>query len=167
MSRGNLGELYIRLQSLAIFRAVLKDPVIGALCQYLQRAEDAPTAEAVAKYAEFAARLYDTGKPDLAGYVQRLAGDDENPYIRIIGRGEEPWPEMVACVREELAVLQAVADLTPEALREGLDWKGYLPGFQRNRVDIAANYRLRCEIDYLFLKVHSSRNSFNNRNLKM
>jgi predicted AAA+ superfamily ATPase len=41
--------------------------------------------------------------------------------------------------------LQAVADLTPETLRSGLDWTGYLPGFGVKQIDLAASYRQRCE----------------------
>ena len=81
----------------------------------------------------------------MARYVEQLAGDDENPYIRRIGRGETPAPEMVECVRAELEILQAAADLTPETLRSGLDWDGYLPVFQTEPVDVAASYRRRCE----------------------
>lgn len=145
MRSKTLSDLNIRLHSLAIFRNLLSDPVVAALTAYLECAEAAPTAEAVAKYAEFVSRLYAAGSTTLARHVQQIAGDDENAYIRMIGRGEVPCEEMVDCVRNELDVLQTVTGLTPAALREGLDWGGYLPGFQTETVDIAASYRKRCE----------------------
>ena len=134
-------NLHIRLRSLAIFRNLLKDPVIAALCVFLEQRE---TAEAVSAYADFVAALYRTEKRTLAGHIQSIAGQDENAYIRMIGRGVTPWPELETDVWEELKVLQAVADLTPEALRQGLDWDGYLPGFAVKQVDLTQTYRERC-----------------------
>ena len=133
--------LNIRLQSLAIFRALLDDPVVSALCTYLEQTD---TAKAVSAYARFVAALYRTEKRTLAGYIESIVWHDENAYIRMIGRGAAPWPEMEADVWAELEVLQAVADLTPETLREGLDWNGYLPGFAVKQVDLAQSYRERC-----------------------
>ena len=134
--------LNIRLHSLAIFRALLDDPVVGALCAFLDQTE---TVKAVSAYADFVAALYRTEKRTLAGYIESIVWHDENAYIRMIGRGAQPWPEMEADVWAELEVLQAVADLTPEKLRQGLAWDGYLPGFAVKQVNLAQSYRERCE----------------------
>ena len=138
-----LTELQIRLNSLAIFRALLSDPVVSALAGYLSSRESS-TAVAVSQYATFVSALYDTEKRTLAGYIQHIVNNDENAYIRMIGQGKQPWPEMEAQVEQELLVLQAVADLTPEALREGLDWPGYLPVFANKRLNIVDSYHQRC-----------------------
>ena len=139
--------LAIRLQSLAIFRALLDDPVVSALRGFLEQTD---TAKAVSAYGNFVAALYRTEKRTLAGYIESIVWHDENAYIRMIGRGAEPWPEMEADVWAELEVLQAVADLTPETLRAGLEWEGYLPGFGTKRVELAQSYRQRCENIGLF-----------------
>ena len=144
MSTKYLSELNIRLRSLAIFRSLRNDPVITALGNYLGAVESAPVSDAVSLYADFVYALYGTGKRTLAGYIQNIVGYDENAYIRLIGKGAEPWAEMETDVWAELEVLQAVADLTPETLRAGLNWNGYLPGFAVKRVDIASSYRERC-----------------------
>lgn len=133
--------LNIRLRSLAIFRSLLNDSVIAALCTYLEQEE---TAKAVSAYADFVAALYRTEKRTLAGHIESITCHDENAYIRLIGRGVTPWPEMEADVRAELQVLQTVADLTPEKLRQVLTWEGYLPGFAVKRIDLAQTYRERC-----------------------
>ena len=138
-----LNELHIRLNSLAIFRALLRDPVVSALLDYLNSQKKA-TSEAVSKYAAFVASLYGTEKRTLAGYIQHIVNNDENAYIRMIGQGKQPWPEMEAQVEQELLVLQAVADLTPETLREGLDWSGYLPVFATKQLNIVDSYHERC-----------------------
>ena len=145
MTKNSLSQLHIRLHSLAIFRNLLTDSVIESLLAYLEALQSAPLSHAVSCYGQFVSRLYAAGSTTLARYVEQLAGDDKNPYIRRIGLGEIPAPEMVECVRAELEILQTVADLTPESLRAGLDWEGYLPAFQTEQVDIAASYRRRCE----------------------
>lgn len=145
MTKNSLSQLQIRLHSLAIFRNLLTDPVMESLLAYLEALQSAPLSHAVSCYSQFVSRLYAAGSTTMARYVEQLAGDDENPYIRRIGRGETPAPEMVECVRAELEILQAAADLTPETLRSGLDWDGYLPVFQTEPVDVAASYRRRFE----------------------
>ena len=145
MTKNSLSQLQIRLHSLAIFRNLLTDPVMESLLAYLEALQDSSLSQAVSCYSQFVSRLYAAGSTTLARYVEQLAGDNENPYIRRIGQGEAPAPEMVECVRAELEILQAAADLTPETLRSGLDWDGYLPVFQTEQVDVAASYRRRCE----------------------
>ena len=136
-------SLNIRLQSLSIFRALLEDPVVEALCAYLESLEQDNVAQSVSRYAAFVSRLYSTEKRTLAGYIQSIVNNDENSYIRLIGRGLEPWPEMVETVEAELETLQAVADLTPEVLRAELAWEGKLPGFAVKQLDIPESYRQR------------------------
>ena len=137
-------DLNIRLHSLSIFRALLGDPVIAALQGYLDSLQQADVAASVSGYSEFVFRLYGTGKRTLAGYIQSIVNNDENAYISMIGRGGQPWPEMEEAVARELEILQAVADLTPESLRQKLDWEGYLPGFAVKKLDIGGSYRERC-----------------------
>ena len=136
-------SLNIRLQSLSIFRALLEDPVVEALCAYLESLEQDNVTLSVSRYSAFVSRLYHTEKRTLAGYIQSIVNNDENSYIRLIGRGLEPWPEMAETVEAELEILQAVADLTPEALRAELHWDGKLPGFAVKKLDIPASYHER------------------------
>lgn len=137
MNPKELKNLSTAVQSLAVFRSLLSDPVIVTLEAYLE-------APSVAHYSAFVAALYDTSKRTLAGYIQHIVHCDENAYIRMIGRGTQPWPEMEANMAQEIRILQALADLTPEALREGLDWQGYLPVFPTKPVALAESYRERC-----------------------
>lgn len=143
MSAGKLSALNIRLRSLAVFRALLKDPVIAALARYL----DGPhrkTVTAVDAYAAFVSALYAAGNTSLARCVLNAVTDDENPYICTIGEGKKPSAEMEQSVFAELETLQEVADLTPEYLQSGIDWDGKLPAFAVEKIDLAANYRERC-----------------------
>lgn len=140
----SLTTLNTELQSLAIFRALLQDPVVASLCEYLNSLEQGSTTVSVSKYASFAANLYSTEKRTLAGYIQHIVNNDENAYIRMIGKGIQPWPDMEENVWKELRILQSAADLTPEILRQDLKWNGYLPVFGVKQLDLAESYRERC-----------------------
>ena len=143
MKRSDLSNLNIRLKSLAIFRALLDDPVISALCGFLDCVESAPAEQAVSRYASFLSRLYCCGSDSLAAHIQKITADCENAFIRLVGSGKTPSPEMTACLNEELNILQSVADLTPQTLRQGLDWDGFLPAFPPVQLDIPSYYRAR------------------------
>lgn len=137
-------ELAPRLGTLTVFRSLLRDPVLEALCAYLETRRTGDACRAASAYAGFAARLYEAGG-DLGRHIQHLAEEDENVYMRLVGRGETPPPFMEQCVEEELALLQAVAELAPEDLLRGLDWVGFLPGFGHEPTELAADYRRRTE----------------------
>ncbi len=133
----NLNTLHTALSSLAIFRALLADPVVEALQSCLGDLN-------LSRYAEFVSRLYDTENRTLAGYIQHIVNNDENAYIRMIGKGAQPWPEMEENVWQELELLQAAANLTPGDFRQALGWDGYLPTFAVKQLDLVQSYRERC-----------------------
>lgn len=130
-------KLATELTSLAVFRSLLSDPVLRALSVFLE-------TPSVDSYAAFVSTLYETDKRTLAGYIQHIVNNDENAYIRMIGRGLTPWPDMEENVWQELSILQKAADLTPAALREALDWYGYLPTFGVKELNLTDSYRERC-----------------------
>ena len=145
MENVHWNELSLRLHALTVFRALLADPVVSALRSYLDSRESGETREAVSAYAEFVSRLYDAGSGDLGRHIQSIVEDDENVYMRTIGRGETPPEFMGRCVEKELATLQAVAELTPEELRRGLEWADYLPGYVTGPANLLESYRHRVE----------------------
>ncbi len=132
--------LNTRLKTLAVFRGVLKDPVMEALCACLTQAE---ALEASSAYAEMVSRLYQTDGGDLGRHILRIVLEDENAFIRAIGRGETPPEYMTRSVETELETLQAAAEMTPERLKAGLDGGSSLPDFGVSAVELAAEYRRR------------------------
>ena len=146
MKHNDFAALDIRLHSLAIFRALLKDPVVASLERFLQlrSRQSHLTDELASAYADFVANLYDSGKRTLAGHIQHLVNNDENTYIRMIGRGQTPWPELEYNVWQELNILQQVADLRPEDFRQGLQEDVYMSVFAVKHLDLTASYRERC-----------------------
>ena len=143
MTKQELRQLNLRLQSLAIFRSLLDDPVIAALSKYLSIPETEDITPSVSAYSEFVAQLYRTEKRTLAGYIQSIVGNDENPYIHMIGKGTTTWPEMEENVWQELETLQKIADLTPEALTASLGIDIPFPKYAVKKLDLSASYRER------------------------
>ncbi|MBQ2842336.1 MAG: ATP-binding protein [Clostridia bacterium] len=138
-----LNELYLKLNSLCIFRALLYDSVISRLVKYLKSVENADTTEKISLYSDFVSALYSNNKVSLARHIHTVVGNNENVYVKIIGSGKSGSPTMKKCVDAELEILQSVADLTPAELQSAIDWNGFLPVFKAEKVDLANDYAKR------------------------
>ena len=135
--------LYTRLKSLAVFRCVLNDPVMQSLCAYLSYGND--DAEKVSLYSEFVSKVYSCGSASLASHVQVLVNDSENVYIKTVGNGSTVSAELKNSAVSELDILQSVADITPNELKNGISYGGFLPDFAVEKVDIPGDYFRRCD----------------------
>lgn len=135
-----LKQLRSRLGALAVFRGLLYDPVVEGLCAYLDCRTGNGVRAAVSAYGEFVSRLYRGENGDLAQHILRCVEEDENVYVRAVGRGETPPDYMARCVEEELRTLQAVASLTTEDLTAGLLSAAPLPRFGSSSLDLPGLY---------------------------
>ena len=143
MKNENLNELYLKLNSLCIFRDLLSDSVIGRLMKYLKSVENADTAEKISLYSDFVSALYSNNKVSLARHIHTVVGNSENAYVKILGSGKAGSPTMKKCVDAEIEILQSVADLTPAELQSAIEWNGFLPVFKAEKVDLANDYAKR------------------------
>lgn len=139
MTKKELTKLKIQLSSLAVFRGILKDPVVSALTEYLTFLERCGVSEAVLSYSEFVSRLYEANGGNLSAYIETIVYNSENVFVKAIGCGEVPAAAVSDCVERELEILGTVAGLTPEQLLEDLDWDK-LPKFYSERIDLPAKY---------------------------
>ena len=135
-----LNELYLKLNSLCIFRSLLSDPVISKLVSYLGCIDSADTSEKISRYSDFVSALYLNNKVSLARYVFGCVSCNENVYVKIIGSGKTGSPTMKKCVDAEIEIMQAVADLTPAELQSAIDWNEFLPLFKVEKIDFATDY---------------------------
>lgn len=131
-------NLKIKLESLCVFRALLRDGVMKALLGYLEEPSNA-------SYAAFVSALYEVNGGDLAAHIRILCENDENVYVRTVGAKKEITPHLEEALGEELAVLQETADLTPERLRSLLAYDGFLPRFASSRIDLAGGFAHRMQ----------------------
>ena len=156
-----LVNLSMRLRALTVFRGLLSEPVIEALCSYLDCMENAWPQGVISGYAELVGRLYRTDEGDLGRHILRVVMEHENVYIRAVGRGETPPDYMTRSVALELETLQEAASLTPDRLRAGLDGVGYLPDFGTTPVDLTESYfRRTAEIGRYGYGVYAGHHAF-------
>ena len=153
-------NLNMRLRALAVFRGLLSDPVIESICTYLDCVENWSHG-GVTAYADLVSRLYQSDGGDLGKYIRRVVRENENVYIRMIGRGETPPEYMTQCVAMELETLQETACLTPERLRAGLEGADCLPDFGTTPVDLVQDYFQRvAEIGKYGYGIYASHHMF-------
>ena len=143
MKNERLNELYLKLNSLCIFRALLADSVISKLMKYLECIETAETSEKISRYSDFVSVLYTNNKLSLARHIHTVVSNNENVYVKILGSGKSGSPTMKKCVDAELEILQSVAELTSAELQSAIDWNGFLPVFKVEKVDLANDYAKR------------------------
>ena len=141
----NLENLNIRIRTLTVFRALLDDPVIKALCHYLSSLQNGVLSESVSAYSDFVSLIYKSGNGNLTEYIRNIVNNDENVYIKTIGCKKAVERIVEECVAEELKILQEISSLTPDILRSSLNWEGFLPSFNTSNVDISVDYKHRVD----------------------
>lgn len=125
------------LESLAVFRPLLADPVLAALKEYL----DSPSA---GRYAAFVAALYEANGGELGLHILRLCEDSANVYVRTVGAGKTPPAHMEAALAAELDCLQRAAGLGPDALLAALPEPAVpLPRYAAGGADLPNSYTHR------------------------
>lgn len=143
MKKTDLIELKLKLDSLVVFRGLLKDSVIEGLYQYLKWITIGDIADALLEYAEFVSKLYEAKDGNLGEHVKSICNNSENVYVKLVGKDKEIPEYMKLCVENELGILQEIAELTCEQLTEPLKWNGVLPEFASGNVDISESFYKR------------------------
>lgn len=128
-----MNRLKSRLETLCIFRELLKDEVISSLCDFLSN-------QTASSYAEFLSALYEKNGGNISRYVKEICENSENVYVKAVGRGEDIPSYIYIALENELDILQEVADLTKEGLTEFIDYKGFLPDFMTENLRIKDSY---------------------------
>ncbi len=140
-----INQILLSLRSLTVFRSLLNDPVISALCTYCEKSAANDTEASVDAYCGFIGELYNSHCESLAEYIRKIAFNDENVYIRTAGAGSKPSEYVEASVKRELDILQSIADLQPEDLISPLGEKIELPKFAVKKASLAEEYFERCK----------------------
>ena len=127
-----------KLETLCVFRQFLSDPVIAALCAYLE----APTNSA---YAGFVAALYETNGGNISEHIKELCENSCNVYVTTLGKGEEAPDHIYYSLLSELDILQEVAELTKDKLCRALAYKDFLPDFVNTKLQLKDLYLHRAK----------------------
>ena len=131
-------ELKEKLNTLCIFRELLKDSVICSLCTYME----IPTSSA---YAEFVAVLYNQANGNLGEYIKEICTNSENVYVKSVGLGKDVPTYMQYSLETELDILQEVSELNKDKLCSLLNYKGFLPEFTTTTLKLKDIYLHRAE----------------------
>lgn len=124
------------IETLAVFESLKHDNVINALHEYLKHPE-------IEKYSRFVAALYEANGGALDDYVRTLCEECDTFYVRKLASGQTVPVYVEESLLNELETFQKIADLTPEKLREMMDYKGFLPGFTSSRIKISESFLSR------------------------
>ena len=116
-----------------MFRPLLKDSVVSALCTYL----NSPTNST---YAEFVAALYEANGGNITEHIRELCENSSNVYVKLLGKGEEAPDHIYYSLMSELDVLQEVAELTKDKLCSVLAYQGFLPAFAASKLRLKDHY---------------------------
>ena len=101
-----LNEYATGLQSLAVFRGILKNETMGKLLDFLAN----PSADS---YGDFVGSLYVHGD-SLTDFLIDTVTEDENPYLKRLAGFKEVPENIDHAARNELAFLQRLSRLTSE-----------------------------------------------------
>ena len=136
-------QLYKKLQSLAIFRRILDDTTVNALCKYLScRGE---SDEKLSLYSEFIYTVYSCDEDTFAKHIKNIVNDSENPYIRFVGMGKNPSKEFSESLERELVVLQELSEITADFLRGNNSFEVETASFSFEQLDIRGEYLHRIQ----------------------
>ena len=141
--REKLDNLHCGLNSLAVFRNILKNDVISSLSALLELHAEGKSFD-VNIYSQFVSRLY-CHNVNLSQYIFKLVCEDENFYIS--GKSEgKAFDELIeSAVVNELEMLREISQLTAEELQYGYYRLYQLPKWKTADIDFVAEYRNRIE----------------------
>lgn len=131
-------ELKEKLETLCIFRELLKDEIISSLNKFLEN----PTSSS---FSEFVATLYNANGGNLGEYIEELCTNNEDIYLKMTGSGKEVPKYIISSLSSELDILQEVANLDKERLCSSLDYHGFLPEFTSTKINLKDIYFHRAE----------------------
>lgn len=136
--------LALRLRGLAVFRGLLKEPLV----QQMQRLLEAggwgqDERELASAWGAFASELFAKG-PCWTDALLELVLQTENCCLAQSGRGKSLPNELRRCLESELGFLSELAGYTGDDLRKTLGKAGaFLPAWQVHEADFAADYARR------------------------
>lgn len=124
-----------KMQSLAVFRGILREETTAALLDFLT----APSAES---YGAFVSLLYGHGA-SLTDLLIEVVTEDENPYMKRIAEFKEVPCQIDEAARNELEFLQRLSRLTSEEAWAAVGEGSPFAGWETSEKDFLEIYRER------------------------
>lgn len=119
MNVEDLKEVKLALDSLAIYRQLLVDPVVSRFYKLIAyvNGENVESGEFISLYNDFFFNLFNSGQDSFPAYLIERILTDVNPYTRKSQSGEIDGPLSVA-VLNDLGYLQKIAETDSAKIKE-------------------------------------------------
>lgn len=130
-------DLKSKMDSIAVFSDIKKDPALCALRDLLDK-------NTVAAYSRFVSELYPHGA-DLSAHIRSLVLNDDNFYVKAVAAGNEVDPEIIAAVKAELRMIGEVSLISSHEMKQFVSlYSGCavtsLPDWTNGQFDLAADF---------------------------
>lgn len=132
-------QLKMEIDSLAVFCRIKEDAVIRRLRSLLACISEKNGNNAVRLYSEFVAALY-PNTSDLTSYIRSRIAQDDNFYIKNRAAKLHIDSEIQEAAKQELAVLQRIAALKSDDVKDIIDYDGFLPAWTNHEVDLQYDF---------------------------
>ena len=132
-------RLKMQIDSLTVFSQIKKDDVVAGMRDLLEAVCDKSKGEAVKSYSKFVSALY-PHTSDLTDYIRALIIKDDNFYVKAKAAGMAQGKEIEETVEQELIMLQDIAALSSEKIKEAIDYEGFLPEWSTHQVDFRYDF---------------------------
>lgn len=103
-------HLRAALKGICVYKNILEHPVMGAVGQLLHSLERGNGEEALEAYTRVYHALCVQGVPGLGAWLEQTLRYEENPYARMLGRGESD-PVLTQAARRDVEVFSALAQV--------------------------------------------------------
>lgn len=130
-----LSEYAEKMQSLAVFRGILREDTAAKLLEFLK----CPSADS---YGSFLAGLYEHGD-SLTDFLIDIVTEDENPYMKRIAAMEEVPARIDEAAKNELGFLQQLSRLTSDEAWSAVSDSRPFAGWSTSEKDFLQIYRER------------------------
>lgn len=133
-------SLNYQLKSLSVFRNILDTDVISKLMDLIKNIECDDTEKCISLYSSFVNSLYNA-RANISAFTRDFVCNDENAYLMMTLKELDIPSSIEDACKNDLEVLQKVADLTASDLTSIFDYDGFLPGFETSKVDLLNVYQ--------------------------
>ncbi len=132
-------QLAMQIDSLVVFSRIKEDTAIKRLHRLLACISGKNDDNAVKLYSEFVAALY-PNTSDLTSYIQSAIAEDDNFYIKHKAANIHIDSQIQEAAEQELAILQRIAALKPDDVKNAIDYDGFLPAWTNHEADLQYSF---------------------------
>lgn len=139
-----LKKLGLSLDSIAIFRNILRDDVVRSMRMLLNSLGSSDTGLKLRRYSAFVESLY-SQTVNFSEYVLKIVFEDDNVFIAQTAQGGDIDPFILDAAENELRILQELSQISPGDITGDIGYDGALPHWRTCEIDFLAEYKWRRE----------------------